>query len=84
MPVIMVTIARSTATARTARSTVKWSPTKPINGGPAKNAQYPIEAITLTLGAAIPGSSAPALIPTGNPKARPTPHSTAPMKVTTT
>ncbi len=47
---------------------------------PSKNAQYPIEAITLTRGAAIAGSSAPALIPTGNPKARPTP--TAPHRCT--
>jgi hypothetical protein len=66
----MMATASSTATARTARSTVKWSPRKPISGGPAKNAQYPIDAMTLTRDAAIAGSSAPALIPTGNTKAR--------------
>src|SRR5215217_5044282 len=60
--------ARSTVTARTARSTVKWSPRKPIRGGPAKNAQYPMEAITLTRGAAIAASSAPALIRPGIPR----------------
>src|SRR3954447_25817030 len=34
--------------------------------------------MTLTLAAAFAGSSAPALMPTGNPSDRPTPQSTAP------
>ena len=42
-------------TAVSARSTVKWSPRKPIEVGPTRKAQYPTEAMTLTRPAASGG-----------------------------
>ena len=41
-----------------------------------------MDAITLTRGAAIAGSSAPALMPTGKPRDRPAPHRIAPTNAT--
>ena len=44
-PVIIVTRPSSKATTTTALSTVRFSPRNPISGGPARKAQYPMDAI---------------------------------------
>lgn len=44
---------------------VTWPATIPISGGPANEASLPTVETTVTRAAAWPGSSAPALIPTG-------------------
>src|SRR3954454_10987747 len=72
------------ATTTSARSTPTCWPRKPSSGGPARNAQSPIEATTLTRAAARAGSSAAALIPTGKPSEVPAPHSSTPRNASHT
>ena len=79
-PAISAASASMAATTVNALETVTCSPSSPISGGPARNAQYPMDATTLTRVAAAAGSSDAALIPTGNPSEVPSPQSKAPTK----
>src|SRR5690606_35765440 len=58
------------------------SPSQPSSGGPPRKAVYPIEDTTLTRTAEYAGSSAAALMPTGNPSAAPAPQTAAPITAT--